>query len=49
MLGEAALSWYSEKSSDTLFQLSVTYKSYPQLLLKLAMLDKLRLATFHKW
>ncbi len=45
-------------SSDTLFQLIVIYKSYrqvltlvnnSQLLLKLEILDKLRLVTFHKW
>jgi len=45
-------------SSDTLFQLRVIYKSYRQvltpvnnseLLLKLDILDKLRLVTFHKW
>jgi hypothetical protein len=44
--------------SDTLFQLSVIYKLYrqvltpvnnSQLLLKLKILDKLRLVTFHKW
>jgi hypothetical protein len=45
-------------SSDTLFQLSVIYKSYwqvlthvnnSQLLLKLEILDNLRLVTLHKW
>ncbi len=42
-------------SSDTLFQLSVIYKSYrhpinnSQLLLKLEIPDHLRLATFYKW
>jgi len=44
-------------SSDILFQLGVIYKSYRQvlipvnishLLVKVAILDKLRLATFHK-